>query len=122
MTHPQSEERLETVRPEHVILSDTIQKDGYRELTLRVMTKERDTFRFLRVIGGANRFPRLSPVFSWEITGEITPEGDYEKIDIRSVRKLHGMEKRKHQQESNAYWKKHYSLTESEIAEFEKES
>lgn len=96
--------KTETVRPEHVILSDEIQANGDRDLTLRVMTKDKSSFRFLQVVGGADAYPELTPSGSWEVTGEVTPDGNYERIDVHSFRKLSATEESKQRKESSDYW------------------
>lgn len=91
--------------PEHVIISDTIERNGYREVTLRTRPKvpSKSPFGFFVVEGGMQRHPELADAWKTgiEVVGEVTKG----HIVISSIRPLTKDEKRKEDKLNEKLWR-----------------
>jgi hypothetical protein len=117
---------IKTFRPQHIIVSDTIERNGYRGLTLSLMPHERfsldgkENISFITVVGGAQKYPLLKPTNFWEITGDVFVRREsaarvvWEEcyIDITSYRKLGKTERRKQAAAVNKMWTEYYASVE----------
>jgi len=99
--------------PEHVIVSNEIDRDGNGDITLRLPPiKKGGVFRFYKVLGGQKAYPDLTGADFWEIEGDVSKVKESNKhtswtttyINIISKRKLSGKERRNHIAGINKLW------------------
>lgn len=95
--------------PEHVIISNEIESDGYREVTLRTRPTipGKTPFGFYVVDGGLNRHPRLENAWKTgiEVVGDVYRKNGERFIKISSIRELSVGERNIKEKMDNKLWK-----------------
>ena len=97
--------------PEHVIVSDTIEANGYREVTLRLRPERvGKVFLFLIVEGGLNKYPELQHAWKTgiEVEGETYKDEFDTYIKVSKITPLSTVQKENWRKQNNDLWSNQY--------------
>jgi len=94
---------------EHVIISDTIEANGNREVTLRTRPKipGKTSFGFYIVNGGLNKHPELAHAWKTgvEVIGKVYLVKDERFIEVSGIRALNKREQKEKEKADMKLWK-----------------